>query len=74
MSGVIVIDRIEGNRAVLVMGAETVDVPTSWLPEGASEGSVLSLAIGDDSDIRAAAEARQERLTAASDLPDVIDL
>jgi 3-hydroxyisobutyrate dehydrogenase-like beta-hydroxyacid dehydrogenase len=74
MSQPIVIDRIEGNRAVLVVGDETVDIPVSALPPGAGEGSVLVLSLGDDSALRAAAEARQARMAAASNLPDEIDL
>ena len=74
MSPTIVVDRIEGNRAILVVGDETVEVPVSVLPEGAAEGSVLSLRLSDDAQIRAAAEARQALLAASSDLPDIIDL
>lgn len=74
MSQPIVVDRIEGTRAVLVVGNEVVEVPASVLPPGAGEGAVLSLQLGDDRALRAAAEARQARLRAASDLPDEIDL
>lgn len=70
----IVVDRIEGTRAVLVVGDETVDIPTSALPPGAGEGAVLVLSLGDDAALRAAAEARQARLSAASTVPDEFDL
>ena len=74
MSQPIVVDRIEGTRAILVVGDETVELPVSALPSGASEGSVLVLSQGDDSALRAAAGARQARMAAASNLPDEIDL
>lgn len=70
----IVLDRIEGTRAVLVVGTETVEIPASALPAGAGEGAVLVLGLGDDRALRSAAEARQARLAAASNLPDEIDL
>lgn len=37
----IVVDRIEGTRAVLEIGGERVDVPLAALPEGTAEGDVL---------------------------------
>ena len=72
----IVIDRIESNRAVLVMDGETVEVPASVLPEGASEGSVLALARrpGEEAAARAQAAERIARLQQRDDLPDEIDL
>lgn len=71
-----VVDRIEGDRAVLEVGDERIEVPVSVLPEGAGEGSVLSFALDTTSEaaIRAEAEARLERLKASSPDDDVIDL
>lgn len=65
-----VIDRIEdGGIAILVFGDEakaTVDFPVALLPEGASDGDHLRIAISLDSESRATAEDRvramQERL------------
>lgn len=74
MSEHIVVDRIEGTRAVLVVQGETVDFPVAALPPGAGEGAVLVLSLGDGSAVRAAEEARLARLSAASTLPDQIDL
>ena len=37
----IVLDRIEGDRAVLLIGIERVEVPAAVLPEGCREGDVL---------------------------------
>lgn len=67
----IVIDRIEGERAVLTFGNESVEVPLAFLPPGAGEGSVLSLTIDPASaaDARAAAEARLARLRARNPNP-----
>lgn len=38
----IVVDRFEGERAVLEVDGELVDVPRSALPTGAKEGDVLT--------------------------------
>ena len=70
----ITVDRIEGTRALIVVGDETVEIPASVLPAGAAEGAVLLLTLGDDSAARSAAEARLARLTAATTVPDEIDL
>ena len=70
----ITVDRIEGNRAVLVVAGEAVEVPTSALPQRACEGSILELTLGDDRAIRSSAEERIRRLTAASTVPDTFDL
>ena len=74
MSPPIVIDRIEGNRVVLVVAGETVELPVSVLPEGASEGDILTLGMGDQRALRTAAEERLSRLSENSTLPDEIDL
>lgn len=39
----IVVDRIEGTRAILEVDGETVEIPASALPEGAGEGAILRL-------------------------------
>jgi hypothetical protein len=74
MSTPIVVDRIEGTRAVLVVGDEQLDVPASMLPPGTQEGDVVVFQKGDASALRDAAAARQARLAATSNLPDEIDL
>ena len=74
MSPPIVIDRIEGNRVVLVVAGEAVELPVSVLPEGASEGDILTLEMGDQRALRTAAEERLSRLSENSTLPDEIDL
>lgn len=58
----IVVDRFEGDLAVLEIDGARVDVPRSALPEGTREGDTLSFqrAPGDT----AAAEARLARLKA----------
>lgn len=70
----ITVDRIEGNRAVLVVAGEVVEVPASALPPRAREGTVLQLAFGDERAVRSSAEDRITRLTAASAVPDTFDL
>lgn len=67
----IAVDRIEGDIAVLDIGGDkTVDVPASLLPEGAVEGSVLTLTLALAADAaKDAAEARLERLRSRSPKP-----
>ncbi|MFZ5480399.1 MAG: DUF3006 domain-containing protein [Myxococcota bacterium] len=59
----IVVDRIEGEVAVLEIAGRLVDVPASLLPEGALEGDRLVLARGPAADLTDA-EARLKRLKA----------
>lgn len=46
------VDRIEGDRAVVLIGEEGRQAiwPLEYLPEGSREGSVLRVAIGLDED------------------------
>ena len=64
----IVLDRIEGDRAILLVDGQTIDLPASVLPAGSKEGDVLRFAA--DPDATAArlndAEARLARLRARS--------
>ncbi len=70
----IAIDRIEGARAVLDIGGETVEIPAAALPPGATEGCLLTLKLSTDTAAALdAAAARIERL-AQTDLPDDIQL
>lgn len=46
----VVLDRIEGAMAVLLLGEQSFDVPASLLPAGAAEGQAFEL------DLRAALE------------------
>ncbi len=62
----IVIDRFEGDRAVLEIAGALTDVPRDLLPEGAREGDVLRF-VADPDATRAAlddAAARLARLKA----------
>lgn len=70
----IVVDRVEGDRAVLEVAGERVDFPVSALPQGVVEGSVLVFSLADPSDRLAEAEARLKRLTARGPAADLIDL
>lgn len=56
------VDRIEGDRAVLDVRGEQVEIPAAALPPGAAEGSLLSLSLADDAGALAEEEARLERL------------
>ena len=70
----IVVDRIEGDRAVLEIDGEGVVIPASALPAGAGEGAVLILSLGDSAAVLAEGEARLKRLRAHGPQDDVIDL
>lgn len=59
----IVVDRIEGDRAVLDLGSERVDLPLSALPTGLKEGDRLSITV-EAAPALSAAEARLARLRA----------
>ena len=60
----IVIDRIEGNRAIVEFDGETLEIPASLLPSGSSEGDILSLKLCVDAatDMQRDNEERLERL------------
>ena len=44
----IVIDRIENDRAIVEIGGEMVEIPRSELPNGAKEGDALVFAVTAD--------------------------
>lgn len=59
----LVVDRIEGDVAVLVDPAgRTVDLPADWLPVGVGEGEGVSLKPADVQQTLSEAQARLERL------------
>ena len=62
----IVVDRFEGDLAVLELGATRVDVPSALLPAGTREGDVLSFVkdAAATAEALADAEARLARLKA----------
>lgn len=67
-----IVDRIEGDLAVVLFNELTFEVPVAALPPGLVEGSRLTLGV-EAPDTQAAAE-RMARLAAQHALPDVIDL
>jgi hypothetical protein len=69
-----VIDRIEGELAVIEIDGRTVDIPLSLLPDGAAEGDRLRLVIDNSESGRQESEDRLARLQAQDHLPDHIDL
>lgn len=58
----IVVDRIEGERAVLEIEGEMVVIPARALPTGVGEGAMLVFAQADERAVREHAEARLARL------------
>jgi len=44
----IVIDRIESDRAIVEIGGEIIEIPCSELPNGAKEGDVLFLSLNTE--------------------------
>lgn len=64
----IVVDRIEGDIAVLEVNGQAVHLPVSALPEGAGEGSVLRLTLAASTTRDAAA--RLARMQSSSDISD----
>ena len=69
-----VIDRIEGEVAIIEHAGNTFEVPLDLLPEGAQEGSRLSFTLLPPGSQRANAEARLARLRAQDTAPDHLDL
>jgi hypothetical protein len=64
---VIVVDRIEGDRAILEVDGDTIELPLSVLPPGAGEGTILTLVLCGEqgSDLSKENEERLARLRAA---------
>lgn len=74
MSGApLVIDRIEGELAVVEVLGERVHIPVAALPPGAKEGSALRLALAND-DTLDQEKARLRRLRARGPQDDDITL
>jgi hypothetical protein len=44
----IIIDRIENDRAIVEIGGEMIEIPRSELPNGAKEGDVLVLSVNTE--------------------------
>ena len=69
-----VIDRIEGQMAVLELDGQTIDIPLKHLPEGAREGARLRLVLDSHTGELQKSQDRLVRLQAKDDLPDHIEL
>ncbi len=54
----VVLDRIEGDLAVLVLGDQPFELPVTLLPAGASDGDLLTLTLVPDP--QATDEARRQ--------------
>ena len=72
----IVVDRIEGDRAILEVGGELIEIAAAELPEGSHEGSVLSLMMCNDAAaiLQRENEERLERLRAQDEGEMEIDI
>ncbi len=70
----LIVDRVEGERAVIEIDGAVISIPARLLPAGASEGSVLRLEIDADATRLREAQARLERLKSRDTIADVIDL
>lgn len=62
----IALDRIEADRAILMVGNEQVEIPAAFLPPGTVEGALLELKLAPRADVLEEAAARLERLRARS--------
>jgi hypothetical protein len=71
----IVVDRIEGDLAIVEVNGETTEVPLSHLPAGCTEGQVLD-ATGDDAATALLRETRERmnRLRASDPGDNKIEL
>lgn len=60
----VVIDRFEGNKAVLLLGDEEVQViwPRESLPDEAKEGDIVTIELQVDHEATSAAKAEADRL------------
>lgn len=70
----IVVDRIEGSRALVEFDGEVIELPASALPAGCGEGSILRFERQDDEAVLAEGRARIARLAAKTRLPDDVEL
>jgi hypothetical protein len=69
-----VVDRIEGEYAVIEVAGHSVDWPRSALPEGTVEGSALLVVLSTVPGNLAEGQARLERLQKRGPKGDIIDL
>lgn len=68
-----IVDRIEGDTAVILAAGMSFDLPCAALPAGTREGARLRLELTPATDPQEAA-ARMARLAAQSAVPDSVDL
>lgn len=61
---VLIIDRFEGDLAIIEDGNKTFNLPRKLLPKGAREGSVILVRVSVDREATAARENRVRRLAA----------
>ena len=69
-----VVDRIEGQIAIIEFQGQTLDIPIDMLPEGIQEGDRLRMILDSQPEGSHNSTDRLARLQAKDDLPDHIDL
>ena len=69
-----VLDRIEGDRAIVEISGEQFEIPASALPPGSRDGAAFQLSKASIADVRAESDARLRRLQAQDTMPDEIEL
>lgn len=57
-----IIDRIEGDIAVIETSNGMINIPTVHLPEGTKEGSIINLVIGEDEEKTKRIKEKMDRL------------
>jgi hypothetical protein len=75
-NAVIVVDRIEGTRAIIEIDGETFDIPALSLPNSATEGTVLAFQTCDKDveNLKKENEERLQRLHDSDPGDKIIDL
>jgi hypothetical protein len=73
---VIVVDRIEGTRAIIEIDGETFDIPASALPNSVTEGTALAFQTCDKDveNLKKENEERLQRLRESDPGDKIIDL
>ena len=69
----IIIDRFEGDHAVVECNGQTFDIPKALLPEGCQEGDQIHISISKPNTL-SEAEAQLARLRERDTGEDIIDL
>ena len=74
MNPTLIIDRFEGQTAIIECGTEYFEIPIAALPEGAKEGDSLEINLSNQSQTQNETEERLARLKSQDAGDDIIDL